>query len=59
MGVSIVSFMLLDLVKVFVIKQWSFELTAKLWPTPKRKAERAVSSFSSKVGLDRENGMRF
>jgi len=39
MAVSVVSFMLLDLVKVFVIKQWSFELTAKLWPSPKRKAE--------------------
>lgn len=39
MAMSVISFMFLDLVKVFVIKQWSFELTAKLWPTPKRKAE--------------------
>jgi H+-transporting ATPase len=34
-----VSFIVLDLVKVFVIKKWSFELTAKLWPTTKRKQE--------------------
>ena len=39
MAVSVVSFMVLDLVKVFVIKQWSFELTAKLWPSPKRRSE--------------------
>ncbi|KAI9096665.1 hypothetical protein DFS34DRAFT_581197 [Phlyctochytrium arcticum] len=39
MAVSLVMFMFLDLVKVFVIKKWSFELTARLWPSPKRKAE--------------------
>lgn len=39
MAISVISFMFLDLVKVFVISQWSFELTAKLWPSPKRRAE--------------------
>jgi H+-transporting ATPase len=41
-GVLVVSgimFMLLDVVKVLVIKYWSFELTAKLWPSPARRAE--------------------
>lgn len=31
--------MLLDFVKVAVIKYWSFRLTAILWPTPARRAE--------------------
>ena len=39
MGVSLISFMVLDLVKVFVIKKWSFELTAKLWPVASRRKE--------------------
>jgi H+-transporting ATPase len=33
---SVVSFMLLDVVKVFVTRYWSFELTARLWPVPSR-----------------------
>jgi hypothetical protein len=33
MGVSILSFMLLDIVKVLIIRNWSFELTAVLWPS--------------------------
>ncbi|KAJ3214045.1 hypothetical protein HDU67_002139 [Dinochytrium kinnereticum] len=40
-AISTVVFMLLDVVKVLVIKFWSFELTAKLWPTPSRRAELA------------------
>ncbi|KAJ3207786.1 hypothetical protein HK099_000197 [Clydaea vesicula] len=39
MAVSLVSFMLLDFVKVWVINSWSFELTAKLWPVKSRKME--------------------
>lgn len=30
--------MLLDFVKVWIFKSWNFELTAKLWPTPGRRA---------------------
>lgn len=30
--------MLLDFVKVWILRSWSFELTAKLWPTPGRRA---------------------
>jgi H+-transporting ATPase len=34
---SFVFFALLDFVKVAIIQSWSFEMTAKLWPSPKRK----------------------
>jgi hypothetical protein len=37
MAVSSISFMALDVVKVMLIKNWSFELTAKLWPSNKNK----------------------
>ncbi|KAI8929515.1 hypothetical protein BC831DRAFT_443933 [Entophlyctis helioformis] len=37
MCVSLVAFMVLDVVKVLVIKYWSFELTATLWPTASRR----------------------
>ncbi|KAJ3189066.1 hypothetical protein HK101_008971 [Irineochytrium annulatum] len=39
LAISTVMFMLLDVVKVMVIRYWSFDLTAKLWPSPKRRAE--------------------
>ncbi|OBZ84776.1 putative plasma membrane ATPase [Choanephora cucurbitarum] len=39
LGVSLVYFMLLDYVKVWLFRRWSFELTAKLVPTPKRRAK--------------------
>lgn len=42
MAVSLVSFMFLDAVKVIIIKRWSFELTAKLWPVPSRKKKLEV-----------------
>ena len=35
--VSLIMFMLLDIVKVVVFKTWSFELTAMLWPVPSRR----------------------
>jgi hypothetical protein len=38
LGISLVTFMLLDFVKVWILRSWSFELTAKLWPTPGRRA---------------------
>jgi H+-transporting ATPase len=41
LGVSLVMFMLLDVVKVLVFKTWSFELTARLWPTPERRKKLA------------------
>ncbi|KAJ1560137.1 hypothetical protein HK405_008101, partial [Cladochytrium tenue] len=39
--ISTIMFMILDVVKVMVIRFWSFELTARLWPTPSRRAELA------------------
>jgi H+-transporting ATPase len=41
MAISTLSFMALDVVKVFVIKKWSFELTTKLAPLKSRRAELA------------------
>ena len=40
MGVSLVYFMLLDQVKLFVYKYWNFELTVKMWPTAARRQVR-------------------
>jgi H+-transporting ATPase len=37
LAVSLVMFMLLDVVKVYTFKFWSFELTASLWPVPSRR----------------------
>eukprot|EP00842_Homolaphlyctis_polyrhiza_P001220 jgi/Hompol1/2099/HPOL_002181-RA len=37
LAVSFAMFMVLDIVKVLVIRFWSFELTAKLWPVPSRR----------------------
>ena len=39
LAVSAVAFMLLDVVKVYTFKLWSFELTAKLWPSKKQKTK--------------------
>ncbi|KAI9483317.1 MAG: plasma-membrane proton-efflux P-type ATPase [Benjaminiella poitrasii] len=39
LAISLVFFMLLDFVKVYIFKRWNFELTAKLSPTPKRRAK--------------------
>ncbi|KAJ3313714.1 hypothetical protein HDU76_002584 [Blyttiomyces sp. JEL0837] len=52
LAISTVMFMLLDVVKVLIIKYWSFELTAKLWPTPKRRAELARRQ-AKKIVMDR------
>ena len=41
LAVSAVIFMLLDVVKVYTFKLWSFELTAKLWPSQKHKEKLA------------------
>ncbi|KAF7722581.1 hypothetical protein EC973_002934 [Apophysomyces ossiformis] len=37
LGISLVYFMILDVVKVYIFRYWSFELTAKLAPTPQRR----------------------
>ncbi|KAJ3113071.1 hypothetical protein HDU96_003814 [Phlyctochytrium bullatum] len=52
LGISTVMFMLLDVVKVMVIKNWSFELTARLWPSPKRVAE-LKRRQAKKIVMDR------
>ncbi|GAA5811692.1 hypothetical protein MFLAVUS_005133 [Mucor flavus] len=39
LGVSLVYFMIMDVVKVWMFKRWNFELTAKLSPTPARKSK--------------------
>lgn len=41
LGISLVYFMILDVVKVYIFRYWSFELTAKLAPTPQRKKKLA------------------
>lgn len=41
LAISLVYFMLLDYVKVYVFKRWNFALTAKLVPTSSRKAKLA------------------
>ncbi|KAI8885744.1 plasma-membrane proton-efflux P-type ATPase [Backusella circina FSU 941] len=41
LGISLVYFMLLDVVKVQIFKYWSFEMTAKAVPTKKRRAKLA------------------
>ncbi|KAJ3095408.1 hypothetical protein HDU97_006990 [Phlyctochytrium planicorne] len=53
--ISLLSFMVLDIVKVLIIRHWSFEMTAKLWPTPsrvgklkKRKEQMAVKERTDK-----------
>jgi H+-transporting ATPase len=42
LAVSLVMFLLLDVVKVYTFKVWSFELTAKLWPVPSRREKLKV-----------------
>jgi len=42
LGVSLVYFVLLDLVKVWILHGWSFELTAWLWPSPSRRRKLAA-----------------
>jgi H+-transporting ATPase len=53
LGISTLVFMLLDVVKVLLIQNWSFEMTARLWPSRSRRAElekrQAESLYHSKV----------
>ncbi|KAF9115943.1 hypothetical protein BGX27_005635 [Mortierella sp. AM989] len=41
-GISLVYFILLDFVKVYIFKKWSFEFTAHAWPTKASKAKLAA-----------------
>ncbi|CAI2173281.1 16253_t:CDS:10 [Funneliformis geosporum] len=40
--VSLGIFIFLDFIKVLIFKHWSFELTARLWPTSKQRKKLAV-----------------
>jgi H+-transporting ATPase len=42
LGISMVAFMFLDVVKVYVISIWNYELTVFLWPTPSRRNNLAL-----------------
>jgi hypothetical protein len=42
LAISLVYFMIMDVVKVWMFRRWNFALTAKLAPTPKRKAKLAL-----------------
>jgi len=55
LAVSTVIFMILDIVKVLVIQKWSFELTARLWPTPSRVAKLRERQ-ATKIVKDRIHG---
>lgn len=42
LGISLVYFMILDVVKVQIFRYWSFEMTAKVVPTKARKTKLAT-----------------
>jgi H+-transporting ATPase len=46
---SLLTFIVLDVVKVLVIRTWSFEVTAKLWPTSSRRRKLKERIAKSKV----------
>ncbi|OMJ14015.1 putative cation-transporting ATPase [Smittium culicis] len=37
LGISFLFFIILDVVKVYIMRYWSFELVAKMWPTRKHR----------------------
>ncbi|KAF9979215.1 hypothetical protein BGZ73_004101 [Actinomortierella ambigua] len=41
-AISLVYFVLLDFVKVFIFRHWSFEFTARFWPSKERRAKLAA-----------------
>ncbi|KAJ3165318.1 hypothetical protein HK101_000238 [Irineochytrium annulatum] len=59
LAVSTVSFMLLDFVKVKIIENWSFEMTAKFWPTKSaleklaKRKERAIVKERVNKNIDK------
>jgi H+-transporting ATPase len=52
LAISLVMFMLLDIVKVYTFKYWSFELTTKMWPSSSRK-DKLASRKARKIVIDR------
>ncbi|KAI8902417.1 hypothetical protein BC833DRAFT_616706 [Globomyces pollinis-pini] len=52
LAISLVMFMLLDIVKVYVFKSWSFEFTARVWPTSAQK-EKLAKKIARKIVVDR------
>ena len=62
MAVSLVYFMLLDQVKLFVYKYWNFELTVKMWPTKERRLvrdeKRALKATAARFARGARAGRR-
>ncbi|KAI8984614.1 plasma-membrane proton-efflux P-type ATPase [Mycotypha africana] len=54
LGISLVYFMILDVVKVHIFRRWSFEMTAKLVPTKTRKTKLAVRKELKAKGMEVE-----
>jgi H+-transporting ATPase len=52
LAISLIMFMLLDVVKVYTFKYWSFELTTKLWPSASRK-DKLAARQARKIVTDR------
>ncbi|KAI8899305.1 H(+)-ATPase [Globomyces pollinis-pini] len=58
LAVSLIMFMLLDVVKVMTFKYWSFKLTAMLWPSPARRDKLSVRE-TRRIVLNRyENNVK-
>jgi H+-transporting ATPase len=58
LGISLFYFVILDVVKVYVMRYWSFELTARLWPSPARRKKladrRAQDARTKRVAINLE-----
>ncbi|KAI8337756.1 plasma-membrane proton-efflux P-type ATPase [Chlamydoabsidia padenii] len=63
LGISLVYFMFLDVVKVYIFRYWNFEMTAKLVPVKSRRSKLAMrqSDYAQQVRVqqswDKINGM--
>lgn len=51
LGISLVYFMVLDIVKVYIFRYWNFEMTAKLVPVKSRRNKLALrqSDYAQQV----------
>ncbi|KAI8366007.1 proton ATPase [Radiomyces spectabilis] len=58
LGVSLVFFMLLDVVKVYIFRIWNFEFTAKVFPAPSRRAKLAARERENEKRLRVDNSWR-
>ncbi|ORY05772.1 plasma-membrane proton-e [Basidiobolus meristosporus CBS 931.73] len=58
LAISLGYFIVLDFVKVFLFRVWSFELTATLWPSPSRRRKlverKAQKELSARVATNTE-----